>query len=33
VLSCNTGRETTVVKILKEDEADRLKTDTLLIRD
>jgi hypothetical protein len=34
VLRCNTGRETTLVKILKEDnEADRMKTDTLLIRD
>jgi hypothetical protein len=33
VLRCNTGRETTLVKILKDAEADRMKTDTLLIRD
>jgi hypothetical protein len=34
VLRCNTGRETTFVKILiEDDEADRMITCTLLIRD
>jgi hypothetical protein len=34
VLRCNTWRETTLVKILiGDDEANKMKTDTLLIRD